>query len=92
LPGGALPLGNRAFTRRTENIALEVRYTDGRSDRAADLASELVQLGVDVIVTHYTQTTRAAMAATKTIPIVMVVGAPVQRCGEAADDISAADD
>src|SRR5262245_66458833 len=34
--------------------------------------------GVDVIVTHFTQTTRAAMAATKTVPIVMVVGAPVQ--------------
>src|SRR5262249_24556935 len=30
--------------------------------------------------THFTQTTRAAMAATRTIPIVMVVGAPVE-CG-----------
>jgi putative ABC transport system substrate-binding protein len=61
-----------------QNIALEVRYTDGRSDRATELAGELVRLGVDVIVTHFTQTTRAALAATKTIPIVMVVGAPVQ--------------
>jgi putative tryptophan/tyrosine transport system substrate-binding protein len=64
--------------REGQNIALEVRYTDGRSDRAAELATELVGLGVDVIVTHFTQTTRAAMAATKMIPIVMVVGAPVQ--------------
>jgi putative tryptophan/tyrosine transport system substrate-binding protein len=64
--------------REGQNIALEVRYTDGRSDRATELAVELVRLGVDVIVTHFTQTTRAAMAATKTIPIVMVVGAPVQ--------------
>lgn len=60
------------------NIALEFRYTMGRSDRAAELAAELVRLGVDVIVTHWTQTTRAAMAATKTIPIVMVVGSPLQ--------------
>jgi putative ABC transport system substrate-binding protein len=64
--------------REGQNIALEVRYTDGRSDRAAELAAELVHLGVDVIVTHFTQTTSAATAATKTIPIVMVVGAPVQ--------------
>jgi len=60
------------------NIVLEFRYTMGRSDRAAELAAELVQLGVDVIVAHFTQATRAAMGATKTIPIVMVVGAPLQ--------------
>jgi putative tryptophan/tyrosine transport system substrate-binding protein len=59
-----------------QNIALEIRYTEGRSDRAAELAAELVRLRVDVIVTHFTQTTAAAMAATQTIPIVMVVGAP----------------
>ncbi len=61
-----------------QNIALEFRYTMGRSDRAAELAAELVRLGVDVIVTHWTQATRAAMGATKTIPIVMVVGSPLQ--------------
>jgi putative ABC transport system substrate-binding protein len=64
--------------REGQNVELEARYTDGRSERADELAAELVRLGVDVIVTHFTQTTRAAMAATKTIPIVMVVGAPVQ--------------
>ena len=61
-----------------QNISLDFRYTMGRSDRAAALAAELVRSGVDVIVTHWTQATRAAMAATKTIPIVMVVGAPLQ--------------
>ena len=61
-----------------QNIALEIRYTGGRADRAAELAAELVRLRVDVIVTHFTQTTRAALAATRTIPIVMVVGAPVE--------------
>jgi ABC-type uncharacterized transport system substrate-binding protein len=60
------------------NIALEIRYTGGQADRAAELAAELVRLRVDVIVTHFTQTTRAALAATRTIPIVMVVGAPVE--------------
>ena len=61
-----------------QNIALEIRYTGGRADRAAELAAELVRLRADVIVTHFTQTTRAALAATRTIPIVMVVGAPVE--------------
>jgi putative tryptophan/tyrosine transport system substrate-binding protein len=61
-----------------QNIAFEFRYTMGRSDRATELAAELVRLGVDVIVTHWTQATRAAIEATKSIPIVMVVGAPLQ--------------
>jgi putative tryptophan/tyrosine transport system substrate-binding protein len=62
-----------------ENIAIEWRYTEGRSDRAAVLAAELVQLGVDVIVAHFTPAVRAAMVATQTIPIVMApAGAPVQ--------------
>jgi len=61
-----------------QNIVLEIRYTGGQADRAAELAAELVRLRPDVIVTHFTQTTRAALAATRTIPIVMVVGAPVE--------------
>jgi putative ABC transport system substrate-binding protein len=62
-----------------ESIAIEWRYTGGRSDRAAALAAELVQLGVDIIVAHFTPAVRAAMAATQTIPIVMApAGAPVQ--------------
>lgn len=59
------------------NIVLDVRYTQGRSDRAAELAAELVHNGVTIIVAH-TPAVRAAMAATKTIPIVMVAGAPLQ--------------
>ena len=62
-----------------ENIAIEWRYTEGRSDRAAVLAAELVKLNVDVIVAHFTPAVRAAMVATQTIPIVMApAGAPVQ--------------
>src|SRR3954467_12888134 len=55
-----------------QNIKVEFRYTDGRSDRAAELAVELVRSDVAVIVAHFTPAVRAAMAATKTIPIVMV--------------------
>jgi putative ABC transport system substrate-binding protein len=61
------------------NIVLDVRYTQGRSDRAAELAAELVHNGVTIIVAHFTPAVRAAMAATKTIPIVMApAGAPLQ--------------
>ena len=61
------------------NIELHVRYTQGQSDRAAELAAELVRMPVAVIVAHFTPATRAAIAATKTIPIVMApAGAPLQ--------------
>jgi putative tryptophan/tyrosine transport system substrate-binding protein len=62
-----------------QNIAVEFRYTDGRKDRAEELAAELVRLRVDVIVAHFVQAVLAAMGATRTIPIVMAPhGAPLQ--------------
>ena len=61
-----------------KNIKVEFRYTEARSDRAEEFAEELVGLGVNVIVAHYAIATTAAMAATRTIPIVMVHGAPLQ--------------
>src|SRR5262249_220065 len=57
------------------NITVDVRYTLGRSDLAAQFAAELVKSDVAMIVAHFTQAVRAAMAATKTIPIVMVASA-----------------
>jgi len=61
------------------NIVLDVRYTQGQSDRAAQLAADLVRSRVAIIVAHFTPAVRAAMAATKTIPIVMApAGAPLQ--------------
>src|SRR5262245_21395738 len=60
-------------------IAFDVRYADGQESQAAAQAADLVRTGVDVIVAHYTPSVRAAMAATKTIPIVMApAGAPVE--------------
>ena len=62
-----------------QNIKVEFRYTDGRSDRAEEFAEEFVRLGVDVIVAHYAIAVSAAMAATRMIPIVMAPhGAPLQ--------------
>ena len=62
-----------------ENIKVEFRYTDLRSDRAEEYAEELIRLSPDVIVAHYAQAVSAAMAATRTIPIVMAPhGAPLQ--------------
>jgi putative ABC transport system substrate-binding protein len=63
-----------------QNIAIEYRYAEGKVDRLPDLAAELVRLKVDLIVVSGGDLMiRAAMNATKTIPIVMmgVGGDPV---------------
>ena len=62
-----------------QNIRVEFRYTEGRSDRAEEFAEELVRLNVDVTVAHFVPAVDAAMEATRTIPIVMAPhGAPLQ--------------
>jgi putative tryptophan/tyrosine transport system substrate-binding protein len=53
------------------NIVIEYRSAEGKPDRIPTLASELVRLKVDVIVTGGPTATRAAKEATSTIPIVM---------------------
>jgi putative ABC transport system substrate-binding protein len=55
-----------------QNIATEYRYAEGKRDRYPELAAELVQRKVDIIVAAGgAATVRAAQNATKTIPIVM---------------------
>jgi putative ABC transport system substrate-binding protein len=54
------------------NIALEYRYTGERADRFYAAATELVRLGVDLIVTETLPAAEAAKKATQTIPIVML--------------------
>ena len=56
-----------------QNIATEYRYAEGKRDRYAELAAELVRLKVDIIVVAGgIPQVRAAKNATKTIPIVMM--------------------
>jgi putative tryptophan/tyrosine transport system substrate-binding protein len=56
-----------------QNIAIEYRYSEGKRDRAPELAAELVRLKVDIIVVAGGDPQiQAAKNATKTIPIVMV--------------------
>jgi len=58
---------------------LESRQSWGESERWPGLATELVRLNVDIIVTSGTPATLAARKATATIPIVMVgIGAPLK--------------
>jgi putative ABC transport system substrate-binding protein len=54
-----------------QNQILEWRSADGRPDRLADLAAELLRLKVDVIVAVTNAEILAAKRATTTIPIVM---------------------
>lgn len=60
------------------NIRIESRWADGKLDQLPKLATELVRLNVNVLVTSVTEATLQAKKATATIPIVMVaVGDPV---------------
>src|SRR5437660_5632419 len=52
------------------NLAIEYRWAEGRTERYAETAAELVRLKVDVIVTVATPSTLAAKQATAVIPIV----------------------
>jgi len=56
-----------------QNIRVEYRYAGGSIERLAELATELVNLKVDVIVAASSQSVEAARGATKTIPIVFPV-------------------
>src|SRR6478672_7988057 len=55
-----------------ENIVVEHRYAEGKTDRSPGLVAELVRLKVDVLVLPGSASIRAAKQATKTIPIVIV--------------------
>src|SRR5690348_13249162 len=53
------------------NLVIEYRSADGHADRFPELASELVRLGVDLLIARGTPATTAAKKATQTIPVVM---------------------
>ena len=63
-----------------KNLHIEYRFAEGDQDRLAGLLAELVDLKVDVIVTHATGV-YAAKRATATIPIVMLAAGDVLAMG-----------
>jgi putative tryptophan/tyrosine transport system substrate-binding protein len=84
---GILSTGNarpaaiyQAFERRLrelgyidgQNLAIEFRNAEGKTDRLPGLAAELVRLNVDVVVVATDPATRAVKEASPKIPIVMV--------------------
>jgi len=54
-----------------QNITIEYRWADGQNERLPGFAAELVNLKLDVIVTHGGVATRAVQQASTTIPIVI---------------------
>ena len=54
-----------------ENVAIDYRWTEGKSERLPALAGELVANNVDIIIVAGADSTKAAKMATATIPIVM---------------------
>jgi len=88
-PSGAGPDPARGFTQglrelgylEGQNILIERRYAEGRSDRLPALAAELVQLKVDLIFAGGSGPQGAARQATTTIPIVGVSGSDPVREG-----------
>jgi putative ABC transport system substrate-binding protein len=63
----------------TRDYVIEPRFADTDRSRLPRLAKELVDAGVDMIVTVGTPTTVAAAKATGTIPIVMTGADPIGR-------------
>jgi putative tryptophan/tyrosine transport system substrate-binding protein len=55
------------------NVAIELRWAEGRAERLDEIAHEFVRLNVDVIVTAGTAGVLAAKRATSTIPIVFPI-------------------
>jgi ABC-type uncharacterized transport system substrate-binding protein len=59
-------------------VAIEVRWAEGRSERASEVVADFARMKVDALVTSGTPTTLAAKQATSVIPIVFAqTGDPV---------------
>jgi putative ABC transport system substrate-binding protein len=64
-----------------KNILVERRFADGRADRLAAMADDLVRLRVDVILAGGQPSREAARKATSTIPIITLSGSDPVREG-----------
>jgi putative ABC transport system substrate-binding protein len=69
----------RAGYKEGDNLVVERRHAGGKLELLPTLAEELVGLKVELILTTFNEVTSAAQRATRTIPIVMLLGSyPVQ--------------
>ena len=66
------------------NLLIEYRWAEGNYERLRGLADELVQLKIDVLVTHATPGALAAKSATSTIPIVLTAVGDIVALGLAS--------
>jgi len=64
--------------REGQNLSVESRWADGRLERLPELAAELVNLKVDVLVAGAFRPGQAAGQATKSIPVVLITCDPYQ--------------
>jgi putative tryptophan/tyrosine transport system substrate-binding protein len=60
-----------------QNFAFESRFADGKEHALPKLAADLIQLGVDAIVTDGTPAAQAAKNVSRTVPIVALTNDPV---------------
>jgi ABC-type uncharacterized transport system substrate-binding protein len=73
---GAFPRGMRDLGYvEGKNLVIEWRFADGEAERLSDLATELVRLKMDVIVSGSSAAIGALQKATTTIAIVMATSA-----------------
>jgi putative ABC transport system substrate-binding protein len=61
-----------------QNLVVEVRWTEGRTDQLSRLMAEVIKLKIDVLLTASTPYAVAAKRATSTVPIVVaLMGDPI---------------
>jgi putative ABC transport system substrate-binding protein len=60
-----------------QNLLVEERWAEVQTERLPALVAELIRLQVDLLFTPGSPATRAAQGATRTIPIVALMGDPV---------------
>ena len=78
----SLSLGLREFGYvEGRNLVLEYRHADGQIARLPEVARSIVHESPDVIVTGVNAITRVVQQATRTIPVVMIIGTDVVKEG-----------